>query len=78
MSSSYDCDPGKAARNLQQHGVSFDEGFAVLQATSALCLDLVDEREDYGEDRMVRIGPFPGIPSLLLHVPGPIGMGVRA
>ena len=64
----YDCDPAKAATNLRKHGLSFDDGFKVLQAEPRKCLDVIDGREDYGEERWIRIGPHPEIPSLILHV----------
>ena len=64
----YDGDLDKAASNLRKHGLTFDDGFKVLQVDPARCLDVIDTRQDYGEERWVRIGPHPEIPLLLLHV----------
>ena len=68
MNRPYDCDPAKALENLRKHAVSFDEGFEVLQMPDEDCLDLIDDRVDYGEERWVRIGPHRSVPFLLLHV----------
>lgn len=64
----YDFDPVKAATNFRVHRLSFDDGFQVLQVDPTRCLDLIDEREDYEEERWVRIGPHPAVPLLLIHV----------
>ena len=64
----YDCDPEKAAANIRKHRVSFDEGFAVLRLDPDRCFDAIDGREEYGEERWIRIGPHPAVPSLLVHV----------
>jgi len=64
----YDYDPAKATSNLRTHRLSFDDGFRVLQVDPTRCLDLIDDLEDYDEERWVRIGPHPAVPLLLIHV----------
>lgn len=49
----------KAASNLADHGVSFDYAKAVFR--DPLGLDFLDTREDYGEDRSIRIGRVEGV-----------------
>jgi uncharacterized DUF497 family protein len=48
----------KAASNLADHGISFDHAKAVFRDT--LGLDFLDTREDYGEERSIRIGRVEG------------------
>ena len=44
----------KAARNLNKHGVSFEDAELVFYDTGRI--ETHDGREDYGEDRWVTIG----------------------
>ena len=50
----FEWDQNKAARNLRRHGVSF------VQATLAFCdplaIEWLDDRAEYGEDRIVLVG----------------------
>jgi uncharacterized protein len=64
----YTYDPAKAAKNLRDHRVSFDDGFAVLIQDEALLWQFLDQRNDYGEDRWIVIGPLPGFVHTLLHI----------
>jgi uncharacterized DUF497 family protein len=64
----YDCDPAKAAANQARHGVGFDDGFAVLMQDDLVLWQFADEREGYGEDRWIVVGPLPGHLHTLLHV----------
>ena len=64
----YDCDETKAATNLRKHGVGFDDGFAVLMQDESRLWQFLDEREDYGEDRWITVGPLPGHSHALLHI----------
>lgn len=47
-------DADKAARNLQKHGVSFEDATLVFYNTGRI--EAHDGREDYGEDRWATIG----------------------
>ena len=64
----YDFDPAKAAANFAKHGLSFEDGYRVLQVAASACQDFTDARCDYGEERWIRIGPHPDVPSLLVYV----------
>ena len=44
----------KAAQNLAKHGVSFEVARAVFKDPFAV--EYVDDREDYGETRLIIIG----------------------
>jgi uncharacterized DUF497 family protein len=50
----FEWDRKKAARNLRDHGVTFEEATRVFN--DPLSLDDIDEREDYGEERSNMIG----------------------
>jgi hypothetical protein len=50
----FEWDRKKAARNLRDHGVSFEEATRVFN--DPLALDDIDDREDYGEERSNMIG----------------------
>ena len=50
----FEWDDEKAAQNAQKHGVTFDEARAVFRDPFAI--ELLDDREDYGEDRYILIG----------------------
>lgn len=61
--SGFEWDPQKAARNLRDHGVTFDQG---AKATSdPFAVEWIDDREDYGEERVNLLGMCEGV---LLHV----------
>jgi len=64
----YDFEPTKAARNLREHRVSFDDGFAALIQDDARLWQFLDDRETHGEDRWIVVGPLPGHAHTLLHV----------
>ncbi|MRG54850.1 BrnT family toxin [Phyllobacterium sp. SYP-B3895] len=49
----FEWDPEKAKRNLSKHGVSFRAGER-FEFPSAL--EFIDDRENYGEERVVSIG----------------------
>jgi uncharacterized protein len=50
----FEWDDAKAAANAQKHGVSFEEARTVFR--DPLAIELVDDREEYGEDRFILIG----------------------
>lgn len=53
----------KAAANLQKHGVSFDRAMRAVRDPFAI--EAIDERENYGEERVNLVGMSEG---MLLHV----------
>lgn len=50
----FEWDDGKAAANVRKHGVVFEEARDVFR--DPLAIELLDDREAYGEDRFVLIG----------------------
>jgi uncharacterized DUF497 family protein len=50
----FEWDDAKAAANLAKHGVSFEQARDVFDDPFAI--DFVDDREDYGELRLILIG----------------------
>ncbi|MEM8985433.1 MAG: BrnT family toxin [Pseudomonadota bacterium] len=50
----FEWDDDKAASNFAKHGVSFDDARSVFRDPFAV--ELVDDRDDYGEDRYILIG----------------------
>lgn len=64
----YDFEPSKAARNLREHRVSFDDGFTVLMQDESQLWQFLDQRDDHGEDRWIVVGPLPGFAHTLLHI----------
>jgi uncharacterized protein len=50
-------DPAKRKRNLAKHGLDLADGAEVL---AGRCLDRLDDRRDYDEDRWLSIGTLRG------------------
>lgn len=50
----FEWDPGKAARNLEKHGVSFDEGASAFR--DSLSLTIPDPEHSEGEYRYLLLG----------------------
>jgi len=53
----------KAAKNFAKHGVTFDR--AMLAIRDPFAIEVVDDRQNYGEERVNLVGMSEG---LLLHV----------
>jgi uncharacterized DUF497 family protein len=56
-------DDAKAAENWRRHGVAFQQGAKALRDPFAV--EWIDDREDYGEERINLLGMCEGI---ILHV----------
>jgi len=54
MPTGFEWDDEKAARNLRDHGVTFEQAATAFNDTFAV--EWIDEREDYGEERSVVLG----------------------
>ncbi len=52
----FEWDDAKAAANLAKHGVSFEEARAAF--ADAFAIEFADDREDYGEERLILLGMF--------------------
>jgi uncharacterized protein len=53
-SDDFEWDKTKAAANLAKHGVSFEQAREAFNDPFAI--DFVDDREDFGEDRLILFG----------------------
>jgi uncharacterized DUF497 family protein len=63
MPDEFEWHPDKAAANWRDHGVTFDQ--AAKAVRDGFAIEAIDEREDYGEERVNLIGMCEGV---LLHV----------
>ena len=59
----FEWDDEKAAANFAKHGIAFNE--AVLGFGDAFAVDRIDDRRDYGEERMYILAMCSGI---VIHV----------
>ena len=73
MTTEFEWDPDKEAANLQKHGISFTQAAAAFRDPFAV--DWIDDREDYGEERVVLLGMTDG--SVLLVVYTERGSRIR-
>ncbi len=56
----FEWDDAKAESNIEKHGVGFEEACGVFRDPFAI--ELLDDRDDYGEDRYILIGmAAPGV-----------------
>lgn len=55
----YEWDDQKAAKNCAAHGVTFEIATSVFR--DPMGLDFLDTRQEYGEDRSIRIGMVDGV-----------------
>jgi uncharacterized DUF497 family protein len=63
MNAEFEWEPLKAASNLKDHGVSFEQ--AVKAFRDPFAVEVIDDREPYDEERINLIGMSDG---MLLHV----------
>jgi uncharacterized DUF497 family protein len=59
----FEWDAEKAAANLRNHGVAFQE--AVMAFRDSFRVERIDDRENYGEERIILLGMCGGT---ILHV----------
>ena len=52
----FEWDDIKAARNLRVHRVSFEQ--AAIACRDSFAIDVIDERENYGEERSILLGLY--------------------
>ena len=62
----FEWDDDKAAANLRKHGITFEEARGVFR--DPLAIELIDDREAYGEDRLVLIGMTKSQVLVVVHV----------
>lgn len=65
ISDRFEWDDAKAAANLSKHRVSFEQASRVFD--DALAIDAFDDRDDYGEDRLITTGDADGVILVVVH-----------
>ena len=65
MNRNFEWDDEKAAANLKNHGVAFEDAAGVFYDPSHL--DRYDGREDYGEDRFLMVGLFGTVELVVIY-----------
>jgi uncharacterized DUF497 family protein len=58
MTPEFEWDADKEAANLQKHGVSFAQ--AAVAFSDPFAVDWIDDRQDYGEERVILLGMTDG------------------
>lgn len=62
----YEWDDAKSRSNVAKHGLNFADAAQVLTAS---CVTFVDSRFDYGELRLISLGPLAGRVVVIAHAP---------
>lgn len=62
----YEWDEAKNRSNFAKHGLNFEDA---AQVFSGPCVTFVDDRFDYGEDRLVTLGLLAGRLVVIAHAP---------
>jgi uncharacterized DUF497 family protein len=62
----YEWDEAKSRINFNKHGLSFEDAELVF---SGPCVTFVDDRFDYGEERLIPLGQLTGRLVVIAHAP---------
>ncbi|MBZ5635386.1 MAG: BrnT family toxin [Acidobacteriia bacterium] len=62
----YEWDEAKSRINFTKHGLSFEDAGLVF---SGPCVTFVDDRFDYGEERLITLGQLAGRLVVIAHAP---------
>jgi len=62
----FEWDDAKAALNLRKHGIAFEEAARVFLDPGRI--DMLDDREEYGEERWLSIGWVDPVLLVVVHV----------
>jgi uncharacterized DUF497 family protein len=62
----YEWDEAKNRSNFVKHGLDFADAERVL---TGMCVTFVDSRFDYGEERLITLGPLAGRVVIIAHAP---------
>ena len=62
----YEWDENKRITNIKNHGIDFVDAVEIFSDPNRI--ETVDERQDYGEERLQTIGYAPTMPGLLFVV----------
>jgi hypothetical protein len=65
LDDAFEWDDDKAAANWRDHGVTFDQ--AVKAFRDPFAIEKIDDRENYGEERVNLIGMCDGVPLHLTY-----------
>ena len=60
----FEWDPAKNADNLAKHGIDFEDAIRIFDGPT---LDYIDDRADYGEERIVAVGEVNGIEIVVVY-----------
>jgi uncharacterized protein len=60
----FDWDPAKRRSNLRLHHVDFEDAKRIFEST---IFEILDDREDYGEDRWLAVGLVDGIELTVIY-----------
>lgn len=63
----YEWDEEKSERNLEKHGLSFEDAEKVF--SGPCCVTFVDDRFDYEETRLITLGSLEGRVVVIVHTP---------
>ena len=66
----YEWDEAKSRINFTKHGLSFEDAELVF---SGPCVTFVDDRFDYGEERLITLGLLAGRLVVIAHAPREAG-----
>lgn len=62
----FEWDSAKNAKNIEKHGIDFEDIKPLFSSTQPF-LDREDDREDYGEERRVRLGWVQDLPFCVVY-----------
>jgi uncharacterized DUF497 family protein len=62
----YEWDEAKNRTNFAKHGLDFEDAEQVFTGP---CVTFVDDRFDYGEDRLITLGLLAGRAVIIAHAP---------
>jgi len=62
----YEWDEAKNRKNITKHGLSFEDADHVF---SGPCVSFIDDRFDYGEERIITLGLLAGRVVIIAHTP---------
>ena len=62
----FEWDEAKSGLNFSKHGLSFEDAELVF---SGSCVTFLDDRFDYGEERLITLGQLAGRLVVIAHAP---------
>ncbi len=71
----FEWNEAKSRLNFAKHGLTFEDAELVF---SGPCVTFVNDRFDYGEERLVTLGQLAGRLVVIAHAPTPLATKERA